>query len=70
MNQSSKTLLKKIASIRKANNVKAEDLAFLLDMPGETYKKLERGTGEVTLSQVFKIAEILKISAGILFDEI
>lgn len=69
MNQSSKDLVKKIAQLRRSNGIKPEEMASVLEISGEQYKKLERGTGEITLSQVFRIAEIFKIQAGSLFDE-
>jgi transcriptional regulator with XRE-family HTH domain len=40
-----------------------------LGISAEQYNKLERGFGEITISQVFRIAEIFKIPAGGLFDE-
>lgn len=66
MNDSSKTLLKKIASIRKIKNIKVQNLTLLLAISDEAYKKLEKGIGEITLSQLFKVAESLAWS---LFDE-
>ena len=44
-------------------------MASVLEISDEQYKKVERGTSEITLSQVFRIAEIFKIQAGRLFDE-
>jgi transcriptional regulator with XRE-family HTH domain len=69
MNQSSKDLVRKIAQLRRSNGIKPEEMALVLEISGEQYKKLERGTREITLSQVFRIAEIFKIQAGSLFDE-
>ena len=44
-------------------------MASVLEISVEQYKKLEQGTGEITLSQTFRIAEIFKIQVGSLFDE-
>lgn len=70
MNQKSRDIVKKIVYLRKSNNIKPEHLAFLLKITEDEYKKIERGSGEITLSQVLQIAEIFKIEAARLFDEI
>lgn len=69
MNQQSKDVVERLAQIRKSSGVNADDMAFVLDMSDEEYKKLERGVGEMTLSQLFRISEILKIEPTILFQE-
>jgi transcriptional regulator with XRE-family HTH domain len=69
MNQQSKEIIKKIAQVRKSNGVKPEEMAAVLKISEEQYKKMERGAGEITLSQVFLILEILKIHVGSLFEE-
>lgn len=69
MNQQSKELIKKIAHVRRTNNVTTKEMAAVLEISDSEYKKFERGTGEISLSQVFRIAEILKIQIGSLFEE-
>jgi DNA-binding XRE family transcriptional regulator len=69
MNQQSKDITKKIGQLRRSNGIKPEQMALVLGISSEQYKKLERGVGEITVSQVFRIAEIFKIQAGGLFDE-
>jgi transcriptional regulator with XRE-family HTH domain len=69
MNQQSKDVVKKLVQIRKSNGVNADDMAVVLDVPIEEYQKLERGAGEMTLSQLFRISEILKIEPISLFGE-
>jgi transcriptional regulator with XRE-family HTH domain len=68
MNKQSKEITKKIAQLRRSNGIKTEQIASILEISEEQYQKLERGTGEITLSQVFRIAELSKIHAGSLFD--
>jgi len=68
MNQQSKEILKKIAQVRRTSEVKPEQMAFLLEVSTEHYKKLEKGIGEISLSQLFRIAEIFKIDVRSLFD--
>lgn len=49
--------------------MKPQELASMLGISSQTYTKLENGSGEITMSQVFDIAKALCISAGSLFDE-
>ncbi|WP_342084351.1 helix-turn-helix domain-containing protein [Dyadobacter sp. OTU695] len=69
MNQKSKDLIKRLVQIRKSSEVDADEMASVLDMSNEEYQKLERGAGEMTLSHLFRISEILKIEPTILFQE-
>jgi transcriptional regulator with XRE-family HTH domain len=69
MNQKSKEIIKKISQLRRSNDIRPEQMATVLEISTEQYKKMERGTGEITMSQVFRIAEIFKVQAGSLFDE-
>lgn len=69
MNQQSKDVVKKLVQIRKSSGVKADEMALVLDTSDEEYLKLERGIGEMTLSQMFRIAEVLRIEVGTLFHE-
>ncbi|WP_159471222.1 helix-turn-helix domain-containing protein [Dyadobacter sp. 3J3] len=69
MNQHSNEITKKIIQLKRSNGIKPEQMASVLEISAEQYKKRERGTGEITLSHIFRIAEIFNIQAGSLFDE-
>ncbi len=68
MNHQSKEIIKKIVQLRNSYGIKPEDIASVLEISGAEYKRMERGAGEITLSQIFKIAEIFKMEAGSFFD--
>lgn len=64
-----RTHTKKLVRIRKSSGVNADEMAAVLNMSDEEYQKLEHGAGEMTLSQLFRISEILEIELTNLFGE-
>lgn len=51
-----------IKRLRELKSITREDIASELGMSLSGYSKLERGEVDITLTKVYKIAEILKVS--------
>jgi XRE family transcriptional regulator, regulator of sulfur utilization len=57
-----KDIYDNIKTLRKEKKISQEDMAIALDMFQANYGKLERGITELTISRLYKIAEILEVS--------
>lgn len=60
-------VLDNIKRIRRKKGVKQEALAEALGIRQPSYSLLERGKNEISLDQVFRLAEILEVSVLELF---
>ncbi len=59
---SSKAVGRRIYKIRSDNGMSMEYLAGKIDKSRSTVSRIERGTQELTLEQLFSIAETLNVS--------
>ncbi len=59
---SSKAVGRRIYKIRSGNGMSMEYLAGKIDKSRSTVSRIERGTQELTLEQLFSIAETLNVS--------
>jgi transcriptional regulator with XRE-family HTH domain len=57
-----KQVLENIKKFRELKNYTREHVAIELDMSSSGYSKLERGEVELTVSKLFRLAEILEVS--------
>lgn len=58
----------KIKYERDKRGLSQEDLAELAQMSVKTISKLERGIGNMTINNLYKIAKVLDLDLGILTD--
>jgi transcriptional regulator with XRE-family HTH domain len=61
-----KNIYDNIKTLRKERKISQEDMAIALDMFQANYGKLERGITELTLSRLYKIAEILGVEIEVI----
>ncbi len=61
-----KDIYNNIKTLRKEKKISQEDMAIRLDMFQANYGKLERGMTELTLSRLYKIAEILGVGIEVI----
>ena len=61
-----KDIYNNIKTLRKEKKISQEEMAIRLDMFQANYGKLERGMTELTLSRLYKIAEILGIEIEVI----
>jgi transcriptional regulator with XRE-family HTH domain len=54
----------RLRELRKITNVKATDLADLLDVTFQHYYALERGDRQLSASQITKLSTFLSVTAG------
>ena len=61
-----KDIYNNIKTLRKEKKISQEEMAIRLDMFQANYGKLERGMTELTLSRLYKIAEILGVEIEVI----
>ncbi len=59
-----KQVLENIKKFRELKNLTRDHVAAQLDMSLSGYSKLERGEVELTITKLFKLAEILDVNAS------
>lgn len=59
-----KEAIENIKKIRELKNISREEFADQLDISLSGYSKLERGEVELTVTKMFRIAELLEVSAS------
>ena len=57
-----------IAKLRKQKKFTQVEFAYMLDKEKQNYNKLEKGKTNPTSFTLYKIAELLEVSMGDLFD--
>ena len=56
--------IQNIKKFRELRNITREEISSELDLSNSGYSKIERGETEITLSKLYKIAEILKVNVS------
>lgn len=59
-----KEVIENIKKFRELKNITRDELADKLEMSLSGYSKLERGEVEITLTKLYRIADILEISVS------
>ncbi len=59
-----KEAIENIKKFRELKNITREDLADQLEMSLSGYSKLERGEVELTVTKMYRIAELLEVSVS------
>ncbi|MFO0494120.1 MAG: helix-turn-helix domain-containing protein [Flavobacteriia bacterium] len=63
-----KEAIENIKKFRELKNITREELADKLEMSLSGYSKLERGEVEITLTKLYRIADILEVSVSQILD--
>jgi transcriptional regulator with XRE-family HTH domain len=63
-----KEVIENIKKFRELKDITREDLADKLEMSLSGYSKLERGEVDITLTKLYRIADILEVSVSQILD--
>ncbi len=65
-----KILGKKIKEIREKSNIPIEYIALKLDISQKRFQKVEKGYYNLSMLEIFIIAEVLNVKVSELFEDI
>ncbi len=63
------TIGERIRNLREKKNISQEMMALELELTQSNYGRLEKDDKRLTVPKLLKIAEVLKVSIGYLFNE-